>query len=168
MPVTVELCMGALDAPARYAAFVDALRQRQGDTGAIVSMVGLVRCAARDGRRLSALMLDHHPRATPASLRRIAEGAALRHGLIAALVCHRAGTMAPGDAIVLVVAAATHRRAAFDAADQMMDQLKSQAVFWKKECYLDGNSAWIEPTAADAADVARWTGSGQTGGDDRS
>ena len=86
----------------------------------------------------------------------IAQGAAHRFGLIAARVVHRCGLIAPGEAIVFVAAAAAHRRAAFEAADAMMDRLKTDAVFWKREDAVDG-SRWIEPTAKDRADRARWS-----------
>ena len=84
------------------------------------------------------------------------DGAAIaRFALQDALVVHRIGRMAPGEAVVFVAAAAAHRRAAFEACDQIMDYLKSRAPFWKKQHGPDG-PRWIDPTPADLADAARW------------
>jgi molybdopterin synthase catalytic subunit len=71
-------------------------------------------------------------------------------------VLHRCGAIAPGEPIVFVAAAAAHRRAAFDAVDYLMDRLKTEAVFWKREDAVDG-SRWIEPMDCDRADQARWS-----------
>lgn len=119
-------------------------------------MTGLVRATSKDGRTLTAMQLEHHDGATIASMRTIAADAQARFDLLHLLICHRTGPMVPGEAVVLVVAAAAHRRAAFDAVDCIMDRLKSQAVFWKKETAADGSAQWIEPTDCDAADLARW------------
>jgi molybdopterin synthase catalytic subunit len=124
--------------------------------GAIVSFVGLARDRTRAGSEVTGLFLDHHPRLTQSSLEEIAQAAVQLFGLIAARVVHRCGAIAPGEPIVFVAAAAAHRRAAFEAADAMMDRLKTDAVFWKREDAVDG-SRWIEPSDADRADRARWS-----------
>lgn len=123
------------------------------DAGAIVSFVGHVR--GEDGT-VRELVLEHHPQLTEASLREIAEQAAERFAVDAVAVAHRAGRMAPGEAIVFAGAAARHRRAAFEAADFLMDMLKTEAVFWKRESGPAGER-WIEPRAEDRADAARWS-----------
>jgi molybdopterin synthase catalytic subunit len=123
--------------------------------GAVVSFIGLARGETADGAKVEGLYLDHHPRLTEQSLHDIAASAA-RFGVDAVRIVHRRGAIAPGEAIVFVAAAARHRRAAFDAVDCLMDQLKTDAVFWKREDGVDG-ARWIEPTEADRADRARWS-----------
>jgi molybdopterin synthase catalytic subunit len=126
------------------------------DAGAVVSCIGLARARSRAGTLVSGLFLDHHPRLTSTSIEEIVDGAASRFGLTGALVVHRFGAIKPGEAIVLAAAAAGHRRAAFEAVDYMMDRLKSEAVFWKREDGTAG-SEWIEPTDEDRQDLARWS-----------
>lgn len=126
-----------------------------GGAGAVVSFTGLARAETRDGAGVTGLYLDHHPRLTEQSLRDIAASAA-RFGVEAVRIVHRCGAIAPGEAIVFVAAAARHRRAAFAAVDCLMDRLKTDAVFWKREDGVDG-ARWIEPTEADRADRARWS-----------
>lgn len=123
--------------------------------GAVASFTGLCRGTTRAGAPVESLFLDHHPRLTERSLRDIAASAE-RFGLEAVHIVHRCGAIAPGEAIVFVAAAAAHRRAAFEAVDYLMDRLKTDALFWKREDGLDG-STWIEPTESDRADRARWS-----------
>ena len=125
--------------------------------GAVVSFTGIARPRSREGHRVSNLFLEHHPRLTGRSLDAIASDARGRFAINAISIVHRCGNIAPGEAIVFVATAAAHRRAAFQAADYAMDRLKSEAVFWKREDREDG-SDWIEPTAGDASDLARWSG----------
>lgn len=122
------------------------------ETGAVVSFTGLARASAG---RVLALELEAYPGFTEAEIGRIAEAARVRFGLDDLMIVHRIGRIAPGEAIVFVAAAAAHRRAAFEAADHLMDYLKSRAPFWKKEHGPDG-ARWIEPTAGDLADAGRW------------
>jgi molybdopterin synthase catalytic subunit len=124
--------------------------------GAIVSFTGHARPTTKEGAPIERLFLDHHSRLTRRSLDEIAASAE-RFGIIAVRVVHRCGEIAPGEAIVFVAAAATHRRAAFEAVDCLMDRLKTDALFWKREDGVDG-ARWIEPTEADRADRARWSG----------
>lgn len=137
----------ALDPAALLAGFC-AGRQ---DVGAVVSFTGLVR---GDGDT-TALELESYPALTQAEIARVAAEVSARHGLLDLLVRHRTGRLSPGEPIVFVAAAAAHRRAAFEAADQMMDWLKSRAPFWKKAHGPDG-AHWIEPRPQDHADAARW------------
>ncbi len=122
------------------------------ETGAVVSFTGLAR--AGDGAT-QRLVLEAYPGFTDVEIDRMAEAARTRFGLHDVLVVHRTGEIAPGEAIVFVAAAAAHRRQAFEAADQLMDYLKSRAPFWKKE-RGPGGERWIEPTTQDLEDAARW------------
>ena len=123
--------------------------------GAVASFTGLCRATTKQGVPVARLFLDHHPRLTERSLHDIA-ATAERFGVDAVRIVHRCGGIAPGEAIVFVAAAAPPRRAAFEAVDYLMDRLKTDALFWKREDGVDGSS-WIEPTEADRADRARWS-----------
>lgn len=125
------------------------------DDGAVVSFVGLARPQARSGEQVDRLVLEHHPRLTLKSLEDIAVEAAERFDVSQVRVVHRCGEIAAGEPIVFAGAASAHRRAAFEAADYLMDRLKTEAVFWKREEGPSGAS-WIEPTEADYADRGRW------------
>ena len=127
-----------------------------GGAGAVVSFTGLARPVTKDGVAIERLFLDHHSRLTLQSLDEIAASAE-RFGILAVRIVHRCGEIAPGEASVCVAAAAALRRAAFEAADSLMDRLKTDALFWKREDGVDG-ARWIEPTEADRADRARWSG----------
>ena len=120
-------------------------------TGAIVSFTGLARAEPDE----TALELQAYPGFTDAVIAAQVEAAVARFALHDALVRHRTGLVHPGEAIVFVAVAAAHRRAAFEAADHLMDWLKSRAPFWKKAHGLAG-AHWIEPTTADYQDAARW------------
>jgi molybdopterin synthase catalytic subunit len=125
------------------------------DVGALVSFVGLCRDEAGT---LSALELEHYPGMAEAELGRIASEAIKRWPLTGLTVIHRHGKIAPGENIVLVIAASAHRRAAFEAADFLMDFLKTRAPFWKKEHLISGeNSSWVDAKTDDEEDVTRWS-----------
>ena len=130
---------------------IDVLTGGRTDIGAVVTFSGL----CRDERgALSALELEHYPGMAEAEMRRIAELAIERFSLLGLAAIHRFGRIAPGENIVLVVAAAPHRQAAFDGASFMMDYLKTSAPFWKKEHGADGTAGdWV--SAKDADDRAR-------------
>jgi len=130
------------------------LEQASGD-GAVVSFVGLARSQSTAGQQVDRLILDHHPVLTQQSLRKIAVAAGERFDVSHVRVIHRCGQILPGEPIVFAGAASRHRRAAFEAADYLMDRLKTEAVFWKREEGESG-SRWIEPTDADYADRDRW------------
>ncbi|EKF20315.1 molybdenum cofactor biosynthesis protein MoaE [Nitratireductor pacificus] len=123
------------------------------DVGAVVTFTGLCR---DEGGRLDALELEHYPGMAEAEIGRIAAEAAGRWPLTGLTVIHRFGRIAPGENIVLVVAAASHRRAAFEAADFLMDFLKSRAPFWKKEHAAGEAGVWVEATEKDRDDMKRW------------
>ncbi|MES0880712.1 molybdenum cofactor biosynthesis protein MoaE [Roseibium sp. SCP14] len=128
------------------------------DVGAIVSFTGL--CRDESGT-LSALELEHYPGMAEAELTRIAKEAIDRWPLTGLTVVHRFGKIPPGENIVLVTAASSHRRAAFEAADFLMDFLKTRAPFWKKEHLVSGdNSSWVEAKSVDDKDAERWLKSG--------
>lgn len=135
------------------------------DAGAQVAFVGRVR--AHDGPvALARLYLEHYPGVTEAEVRRIAGEAAARWPLLGVRVVHRVGLLAPGEAIVLVLVAAAHRQIAFSAAEFLMDYLKTQAPFWKREDFIDGSRRWVEPRESDAEARLRWQSPGPaTGGD---
>ena len=122
------------------------------ETGSVVSFTGLARASAGS---VTTLELEAYPGFTDAEIERIAESARARFSLQDLLIVHRTGKIAPGEAIVFVATAASHRREAFEAADHLMDYLKSRAPFWKREHGPDG-ARWIEPTDRDVADAARW------------
>lgn len=127
------------------------LTEGRADIGAVVSFVGLCRDEAGT---LSALELEHYPGMAEAEIRRIGEMAIARFNLIGLTAIHRFGRIAPGEQIVLVIATASHRQAAFDGASFMMDYLKTSAPFWKKEHRKDGTAGdWV--SAKDADDRAR-------------
>src|SRR5579862_3890219 len=117
------------------------------EVGAIASFTGLARAEAGS---TTILELEAYPGFTEAEIGRIADRDRARFGLDDVLILHRAGKIAPGDAVVFVAAAARHRRAAFEACDFLMDYLKSKAPFWKKEHGPDG-ARWVEPRPEDHA-----------------
>ena len=120
--------------------------------GAIVSFSGIVR---PDGG-VRELWLDHHQRLTRAAFEALASETCQRFALADLAIVHRIGSVGPGEPIVFVAAAATHRRAAFAAVDFAMDRLKTGVPLWKRETRSDG-SHWIDARAADHEDAARWT-----------
>ena len=122
-----------------------------GAAGGIVSFLGQV----RTDEGVEALELRHFAPLTLPGMQALAETTCGRWALAGLLVVHRSGIMHPGDPIVLVAAAARHRRDAFAAADFVMDHLKSDAWFWKRECAA-GHWRWVEPREQDHADLARW------------
>ena len=150
--IDARLVSSPLDPAAELSRFM----ARLGDEGAVVSFAGVARPRSRDGAQVQRIFLDHHPRLTQRSLDEIAAAAAERFPVGAISVAHRFDEVLPGETIVFVAVAALHRRAAFEAADYMMDRLKTDAVFWKREDAVDG-SRWIEPTEADRAERARWS-----------
>lgn len=140
--------------PFDTAAETAALTQGRADIGALVAFTGLCR---DEGGRLTALELEHYPGMAEAEIDRIAEQAESRWPLLGLTVIHRFGRISPGEEIVLVLAASAHRAAAFEAASFMMDYLKTQAPFWKREHLKDGTTgAWVEAKEADDRAMERW------------
>ena len=141
------------DEPFDAGQLLTAFTEGRRETGAVVSFTGIAR--AEDGT-VETLELEAYPGFTDAAIEAMAAEAQARFSLHDVLVVHRTGRIGPGEPIVFVATAATHRREAFEAADQLMDYLKSRAPFWKKERGPDG-ARWIEPTDRDLADAARWS-----------
>jgi molybdopterin synthase catalytic subunit len=136
------------------AAEVAALTVGRGDIGAVVTFTGLCR---DEGGRLAALELEHYPGMAEAELARVADEAAQRWDLTGATVIHRFGRIEPGGNIVLVATASAHRRAAFEAAEFLMDFLKTRAPFWKREHLQDGTTgSWVEARGGDDEAAERW------------
>jgi len=123
------------------------------DIGATVSFTGLVRDV---GAGLESMTLEHYPGMTEAALSDIADQAEARWPLSGVRIIHRIGPLEPGAQIVLVLAASRHRHAAFEAAEFLMDYLKSRAPFWKKEALADGSGGWVDAREADEDALARW------------
>ncbi len=119
--------------------------------GAVVSFTGVV----RGDEALASLEIEHWPGATEEALAALVAEARARWDLSAVRVLHRFGTLRVGEPIMMVLAAAPHRRAAFEAADFLMDHLKSRAPFWKKELRA-GGGAWVEAKGEDEAALGRW------------
>lgn len=120
--------------------------------GAVVTFTGLVR---DNGGQLSAMEIEHYPGMTEKAIAAIAAEARARWKLTDALVIHRYGRLAAGDAIMMVATAAPHRADAFAAAEFLMDYLKSRAPFWKKEIGADG-AGWVAAKDEDEAALSRW------------
>jgi molybdopterin synthase catalytic subunit len=131
------------------------LQMARKDIGAVVSFIGLVR-DINDGDTVAQLALEHYPGMTEKSLARIVEQAKTRWNIIDILVIHRVGTLQPCDQIVLVAVAGAHRGEAFAACEFVMDYLKTEAPFWKKELTPAGER-WVEAKESDDSAKARWT-----------
>ncbi|MEZ5801145.1 MAG: molybdenum cofactor biosynthesis protein MoaE [Nitratireductor sp.] len=130
------------------------LTNGRNDIGAVVTFTGLCR---DEGGSLSALELEHYPGMAEAEIMRIARMAAERWPLTGLTAIHRYGKIAPGGNIVLVVAASSHRQAAFEAASFLMDFLKTRAPFWKKEHLTDGTQGkWVDAREVDDKAAERW------------
>ncbi|MBK8458265.1 MAG: molybdenum cofactor biosynthesis protein MoaE [Phyllobacteriaceae bacterium] len=137
------------------AAEIATLTAGRTDIGAVVAFAGLCR---DEGGALSALELEHYPGMAEDEITRIAADALGRWPLTGLTAIHRHGLIHPGENIVLVVAASAHRCAAFEAADFMMDFLKTRAPFWKKEHPRAGGGDWVAAKAEDDEAGERWSG----------
>jgi molybdopterin synthase catalytic subunit len=126
------------------------------DAGGIVTFTGTVRGTAKDGSAITEMSLEHYPGMTERELERIEADAHARWPLLATLIVHRVGPLKPGENIVLVIAVSKHRHAAFDAASFLMDYLKTDAPFWKKETGADGVGHWVDARESDDAARERW------------
>lgn len=136
------------------AAEIRAISAGRTDIGAVVSFSGL--CRDEQGK-LTGLELEHYPGMAEAEIRRIAEQAVSRWPLTGLTAIHRFGKIAPGENIVLVVTASAHRQAAFEAAEFLMDFLKTRAPFWKKEHLASNDSGgWVAAEANDDEAAGRW------------
>lgn len=140
-----------LDLPFDPAAELTAFSNDHESAGGIASFLGQV----RGGEGVEALELRHYGPLTLPGMKQLADTAQSRWPLVGLLMIHRTGVMHPGDPIVMVAAAARHRRDAFAAAEFAMDHLKSESWFWKRE-KSGGEWRWIEPREQDFADLSRW------------
>ncbi len=147
--ITTRVQAQDFDAAAEY----EALRAAVSGAGALVSFTGLCR---DEGGRLAALELEHYPGMAEKAVARIAREANERFSLLGITVIHRHGVIAAGGNIVLVIAAASHRKAAFEAASFVMDYLKTDAPFWKKE-HGPESGGWVAARESDDAERQRWT-----------
>lgn len=120
--------------------------------GGIATFIGVVR---GDGGLVS-LTLDHYPAMTAVALRALADEATRRWSLSAATIVHRTGVMTPGEQIVFVGTAAPHRGDALAACAFLIDKLKTQAPFWKREAFADGRAIWVEVRDVDTEVATRW------------
>ena len=133
---------------------VDAMSRGRTDIGAIASFVGLAR-DMNEGSGVAAMTLEHYPGMTEKALGRLVDEAKSRWALLDVTVIHRIGRLLPGDPIVLVAVASSHRGEAFAACEFIMDYLKTRAPFWKKE-ETPAGERWVEARASDDAAAARW------------
>ena len=133
---------------------LESLQNNAPAAGALASFIGVVR--SDPARPLISLTLDHYPAMTHAALSGVAAEAEQRFALQACRVIHRHGKLLPGERIVFVAAAASHRRAALQATEFLIDWLKTKAPFWKQEAYADGENNWVAAQAADDEAANRW------------
>ncbi len=133
---------------------IDRLRASNPKIGAVASFIGIVR-DLNEGASVGSITLEHYPGMTEKSLSAIAEQARMRWDLFDVLIVHRVGTLAPSDQIVLVVTTSSHRGDAFAACQFVMDYLKTEAPFWKKEVTGDG-ARWVDARDTDALARERW------------
>ena len=133
---------------------VAALRVGDAGVGAVVSFVGTVR-ERSEGAAVSAMELEHYPGMTERAIESMIDAAGARFDIRAARVVHRVGLLQPGDQIVLVAVTSAHRGQAFEACEFLMDYLKTQAPFWKKEQTPEG-ARWVDARVSDDAALARW------------
>lgn len=134
---------------------IDRLSKGRTNIGAIVTFTGTVRDQTKDGT-ISSMTLEHYPGMTQKELARVEAQANERWPLQGTTIIHRYGELHPGDNIVLVITASKHRHAAFEAAEYLMDYLKTSAPFWKKETAQDGSGDWVDARETDESVLARW------------
>jgi len=151
IPVTIRVQEADFDVAREIAT----LTKGRTDIGAVVSFSGICR-DSENGEAIAALTLEHYPEMAEAEITRHAETALSRWPLTGLTVIHRVGRIVPGENIVLVLTASAHRQAAFQAAEFLMDYLKANAPFWKREESAAGTS-WVDARDHDDAAAARWT-----------
>lgn len=148
--IRIHLPQKALDLAGEMAA-INAL-----GSGAVASFTGTARADDHAGQTVTAIELEHYPAMTSAALQALAETAMQRWPLAACCIIHRTGIIPVGDAIVLVDAASSHRVAALESCSFLIDRLKTDAPFWKKEYYDNGSARWVEAKAADTTRAQDW------------
>ncbi len=142
-----------IDAPFDAGAELSAFAAGKTDAGAVVTFSGIVRDT---GGALQEMQIEHYPGMTEKALSAIAEQARTRWNLTDVLVIHRYGVLRPGELIMMVATSAAHRAEAFEAAEFLMDYLKSRAPFWKKEVLASGAAEWVDARASDEDALSRW------------
>jgi len=150
MAARVSIQAGDFDVAAEIAA----LRRADPGVGAVCSFIGTVRDRS-EGERISAMELEHYPGMTEKAIEQMIEEALRRFDIRAARVIHRVGPLQVQDQIVLVVVTSSHRGQSFQACEFLMDYLKTQAPFWKKESTPEGER-WVDARVADDEALARW------------
>ena len=137
---------------------IAALRQGDGGVGAIAAFIGTVRdrSAGSDAADTTRMELEHYPGMTERAIEAMIDAAQARFDIRGARVIHRVGALMPQDQIVLVVVSSAHRGEAFAACQFLMDYLKTQAPFWKKEHRPDGTAEWVDARVTDDAALERW------------
>jgi molybdopterin synthase catalytic subunit len=151
---TVRLQRGPFDVATEAAA----LRRGRTDVGAVVTFTGICRGSEAD-EPIAALTLEHYPGMAEAEIKRHVLEAMERWPLAGITVVHRFGRIEPGEDIMMVATASSHREAAFEAAEFLMDYLKTRAPFWK-QVEKAGTKTWVEPKQTDDAAAERWSVSG--------
>ena len=136
-----------------FSAEIKNFSETLGNVGALVTFTGIVR--GQKSNTLDYMFIEHYPGMTETQIKLIVEDAFKRWKICDVLVIHRYGKLEPGEPIMMVATAAEHRREAFEAAEYLMDYLKSRAPFWKKEV-LNGEESWVEATSEDEACLNRW------------
>jgi molybdopterin synthase catalytic subunit len=149
--MTIRLQREPIDAAAEQAA----LTHGRTDIGAVVAFTGICR-GDENGEPIAALTLEHYPDMAAAEIARHVEEAKRRWSLIGVTVIHRYGRIVPGEDIVLVLAASSHRHDAFAAAEFLMDYLKTRAPFWKR-VERAASTHWVEAKSSDDSAAERWT-----------
>ena len=137
---------------------IAALRQGVGGVGAVAAFIGTVRdrIAGSGAAETTRMELEHYPGMTERAIEAMIDAAQARFDIVGARVIHRVGVLMPQDQIVLVVVASAHRGDAFAACQFLMDYLKTQAPFWKKEHRPDGTAEWVDARVTDDAALERW------------
>jgi molybdopterin synthase catalytic subunit len=143
---------------------VAALRAGDGGVGAVATFTGTVRDRTGGGPGISAMELEHYPGMTERAIEAMIDAALQRFDIRGARVVHRVGVLHPLDQIVLVAVTSAHRGQAFQACEFLMDYLKTQAPFWKKETSAEG-ARWVDARVADDAALARWGIAASNAGD---
>ena len=136
-----------------FSAEIENFSETLGNIGALVTFTGIVR--GQKSNTLDYMFIEHYPGMTETQIKLIVEDAFKRWKICDVLVINRYGKLEPGEPIMMVATAAEHRREAFEAAEYLMDYLKSRAPFWKKEV-LNGEESWVEATSEDEASLNRW------------
>ena len=137
---------------------ISALREGDGGVGAIAAFIGTVRdrSAGSDAADTTRMELEHYPGMTERAIEAMIDAAQARFDIRGARVIHRVGALMPQDQIVIVVVSSAHRGEAFAACQFLMDYLKTQAPFWKKEHRPDGTAEWVDARVTDDAALERW------------